>query len=423
VDEILAANAMTQRDAGRLGKGKKLVIPGATQLVDVLAAKAKSAELPKLKDGAYHYLGRGESLWSLAATYDVPLEKLMERNKLSDDDLPYLRIGRAIVIPGAKPSQIKNSKPVPDHFVHELVKGETVWDIAHQFRVSVAEIMASNGLTADEVTKIRDGKRLNIPGVEDDGRGHVQRRTSARELRAQVVARRLGLGTIEAAGKLLHGWVEPRWVHAADKLGKFPGTLRWPVQNGAFVRGYGSGEGGYHKAMDIMGKIGWNVRAAAPGIVGYSGDDVSGFGNMLMVVHPGGWVTLYAHNSVNFAAAGESVSRGDVLAEVGSTGRSQGPHVHFELIYSGNNCDPAPLFRPGVRHLNGTLEKLAYTSWNNADKRPKQVKCAQRQKHPTHTVMSENPELDATPEVEQAPSSVPVPAPIPVPIPTLGQKP
>jgi murein DD-endopeptidase MepM/ murein hydrolase activator NlpD len=145
--------------------------------------------------------------------------------------------------------------------------------------------------------------------------------------------------------------------------------------------------------MDISGHIGWNVRAAADGIVGYSGNKVSGFGNMVMVVHPGGWVTLYAHNSVNFVAAGQRVSRGSVLAEVGSTGRSQGPHVHFELIYNGQNCDPAPLFRPGVRHRSGKYSKLPYTSWRTPSQRPKQVQCAKRQKHPID-VMSENPNVD-----------------------------
>jgi murein DD-endopeptidase MepM/ murein hydrolase activator NlpD len=399
VDDVLAASGMTRADAKRLSKGKKLRIPGVTQVVDVQASKAQAAQLPKLKNAAYHYLQRGESLSSLSATYDVPIEALMERNKLSDDDLPFLRMGRPLIIPGVRPDQIKHGKPMRDHFVHEIAKGETVWDLAHTFRVSVSELMAANGLSAEEVTKIRDGTRLIIPGVEDDGRGHVKRRASAREHRANAAARRLGLGTIEAAGKLLYGHVDERWIHAADKLGRFPGTLRWPVHNGAFVRGYGSGQGGYHKAMDIMGKIGWNVRAAAPGIVGYSGDEVSGFGNLVMLIHPGGWVTLYAHNSVNFVAAGESVPRGAVLAEVGSTGRSQGPHVHFELIYGGNNCDPAPLFRPGVRHRDGQLEHLAQASWSRADRQPKQVRCAHRQKHPpAQSVMNENPEVDATPE-------------------------
>jgi murein DD-endopeptidase MepM/ murein hydrolase activator NlpD len=163
--------------------------------------------------------------------------------------------------------------------------------------------------------------------------------------------------------------------------------------------------------MDIAGRIGWNVRAAAPGIVGYAGDKVSGFGNMVMVVHPGGWVTLYAHNSVNFVVAGQHVERGEVLAEVGSTGRSQGPHVHFELIQRNNNCDPAPLFRPGVRKRVGKLMQYDYTSWRLPDKRPKQIRCAKRQKHPLgQAVINENPTLDVTPEAEQAPEIEVAPA-------------
>ena len=404
VEEILQANGKDQRDARMLSKGTELHIPGATRVIDVKANKAQAAEaeerLPPLKDGAYHRIQRGESLWSVARTYDVPIETLMARNHLSDEDVSGLRIGRAIIVPGIRPSQVKAAEPKPHTgFVHEVVKGETVWDLAHHYRVAVSEIMAANSLNADQVTNVRDGTRLFIPGVEDDGRGHVQRRSSARERRAAAVARRLGLGTLSAAGLLLHGSVTPRWSKAARGASRFRGTLLWPVRNGHFVRGYGSGQGGYHKAMDIAGKIGWNVRAAAAGIVGYAGDRVPGFGNMIMVIHPGDWITLYAHNSVNFVAAGERVERGAILAEVGSTGRSQGPHVHFELIFGGKNCDPAPLFRPGVRHRNGRLASLAYTSWRIPSKRPRVVACAPRQKHPlAQSVVNENPELDATPD-------------------------
>src|SRR5262245_31172452 len=92
VDAILQASGKTQRDVRRLSKGAQLRIPGARQAIDVLAAKQRAAELPKLTDGAYHRLQRGESLWTVARTYEVPIETLMERNKLSDDDLPNLRI-------------------------------------------------------------------------------------------------------------------------------------------------------------------------------------------------------------------------------------------------------------------------------------------------------------------------------------------
>jgi murein DD-endopeptidase MepM/ murein hydrolase activator NlpD len=173
------------------------------------------------------------------------------------------------------------------------------------------------------------------------------------------------------------------------------------VNKGWFTRGYGSGAGGYHKAMDIMSPMGTNVRAAANGIVGYSGDGVKGFGNMVMIVHAGGWVTLYAHNSINFAKAGQLVKKNDVIAEVGSTGRSMGPHVHFELIHKNQNCDPAPLFRPGVKRRNGSLARIKYATWQRPGQRPDEVRCAKRMRHPGGlSVMNENPEEEATPVPE-----------------------
>ncbi|MEZ4338287.1 MAG: M23 family metallopeptidase, partial [Sandaracinaceae bacterium] len=145
---------------------------------------------------------------------------------------------------------------------------------------------------------------------------------------------------------------------------------------------FGSGAGAYHLAVDIMGRIGWNVRAAASGIVAYSGDGVPGYGNMVLVVHPGGWVTMYAHNSANSVVAGETVPQGGILAEVGSTGISRGPHVHFELMHDGQNCDPAPLFRPGVRHRDGHLSPISRVEWTRPNDRPGPVTCYRRRRHP-----------------------------------------
>ena len=407
INEILAANDMRERDARRLRDGTLLRIPGEHREVTVETAQdraRKRAELPALKDGAYHHLQPGESLWTLSRTYDVPIEQLMQRNQLDDGALGQLRVGRAIIIPGAKAEQTVqkgNTKPARVGIHHELMPGETVWDLAHAFRVSVSEIMAANSLSASEVTLLRDGTRLFIPGIEEDTRPskrklaarerQVRRRLSARERRADRAAQRLGLGSRKVAGALLRGRVERRWIRAAGGP-RLEGTLRWPVTKGWFVRGFGSGEGGYHLAMDIMGKIGWNVRAAARGIVGYSGNGVRGYGNIVMVIHPGGWVTMYAHNSVNFVRAGEQVQRGSILAEVGSTGISRGPHVHFELMHAGRNCDPAPLLRPAVRHRNGNHAQLPRVSWKDPKRRPKQIRCAPRRRHPrSRWVINEDP--------------------------------
>ncbi len=390
VKDIMDANQLKPRDIRRVSKGAKLEIPGRTEVVEVETATdraAKQKELPPVEDGAYHFLRRGESVWTLARLYDVKAQAIIERNGFSDDDLHLLREGSPVIIPGIDKSKIKQSEPEKHSgFVHEVVRGENIWDIARAFQVSMSEIMAANGLSSDSAAMLKEGTQLLIPGVEEDrggGRRLIRKRKlSPRERRAALVAERLGLGTRKAAGELLRGRVEARWIRAAGGTGRLPGTLRWPVVKGWYVRGYGSGEGGYHLAVDIMGKIGWNVRAAARGIVAYSGDELRGYGKTVVVIHPGGWVTLYAHNSVNFVVAGEKVPRGAVLAELGATGIARGPHVHFEFIHDGKNCDPNLLFRPGVRHRNNKLSRLKYTRWRIPRKRPESIRCAPRRRHP-----------------------------------------
>lgn len=391
VSDIMDANEMRPRDVRRLRAGRTLIIPGAAEVARVETAADRAAareemleSLPEIDDGAYHFLAQGETIWDIARTYDKTPDDIMARNEFTDDDVRAFRPGRPIIIPGVSPSQIRRSEPTERQgIVHEVAPGETVWHLANAFQVSVSELMAANGLSAEQVTQLREGARLFIPGVTEDRSGRVRRRESETQRRSRPVAERIGLGTRRAASQLLGGRVKPAWLRAAGgRRGRLPGWLRWPVTNGRYVRGYGSGEGGYHLAVDIAGDIGWNVRAAAEGIVGYAGNEVRGYGNMVLLVHPGGWVTMYAHNSVNFVVAGQRVPRGGILAEVGSTGISRGPHVHFELIFDGRNCDPAHLFRPGIRHRGGRLTPIDRITWRDPDERPRQVTCAPRRRHP-----------------------------------------
>lgn len=217
--------------------------------------------------------------------------------------------------------------------------------------------------------------------------------------RAAALAERLGLGTKAAANALFRGRPEARWVSAAGgSREKLPGTLRWPVAKGWFVRGYGSGNGGYHLAVDIAGKEGANVRAASDGLVAYAGDGIRGYGNVVILVHSGGLVTLYAHNSELAVAAGQRVRRGDVIAEVGSTGISRGPHVHFEVMYGGELCDPLPLFRPGVRRRDGSRMTVPPAVWRWPSRRPAAVACASRRAYPDDAGPSGSRGPDAEPD-------------------------
>ena len=86
------------------------------------------------------------------------------------------------------------------------------------------------------------------------------------------------------------------------------------------------------------------VRAAADGLVGYSDNTLRGLGNAVVILHPGGWTTLYAHNARNTVQPGWRVKRGERIALVGATGIARGPHLHFEWRDNGRLGDPKRLF-------------------------------------------------------------------------------
>jgi murein DD-endopeptidase MepM/ murein hydrolase activator NlpD len=100
-----------------------------------------------------------------------------------------------------------------------------------------------------------------------------------------------------------------------------------------------SGEEAYHKGVDFAGVVGANVMAVAAGVVTWSGNR-TGYGNLVEINHGDGYVTRYAHNQRTLVQVGQTVKRGDSIALMGSSGRSTGPHVHFEVLRNGRQVDP-----------------------------------------------------------------------------------
>ncbi|HVN06207.1 MAG TPA: M23 family metallopeptidase [Bryobacteraceae bacterium] len=130
----------------------------------------------------------------------------------------------------------------------------------------------------------------------------------------------------------------------------------WPVE-GRLMGGYGertdpfSGEGAMHTGVDISAPTGTPVRAAADGIVKFVGWS-SGYGQLIVISHGGGYETYYAHLSRFGVVEGQEVRRGDQIGNVGSTGRVTAPHLHYEVRIGGNPVNPHPyLARAGVVQL------------------------------------------------------------------------
>lgn len=180
-----------------------------------------------------------------------------------------------------------------------------------------------------------------------DGPRRVPTPRGASMLRAQS----LGLGTRAAVSSLLRRPPRAAVLAAADWRPGEVNRLLWPVDGGNYVRGFGyvrhTRPDLRHDGVDISAPVGTTVRAAADGIVAYSDNGIRGFGNCVILVHPNGWVTLYAHNSRTTVQPGWRVRRGERIALVGSTGISRGPHVHFEMRRDGRVVDPLALFDGG----------------------------------------------------------------------------
>jgi murein DD-endopeptidase MepM/ murein hydrolase activator NlpD len=115
-----------------------------------------------------------------------------------------------------------------------------------------------------------------------------------------------------------------------------------------------SGERNFHSGIDISAAPGTPIRATADGVVSHSGwTNTSGY--VVVLEHGCGYSTLYAHNRSNVVKVGESVSRGDVIAYVGSTGKSTGPHVHYEIWKEGINVNPKPYVNGDMYTKNSSL--------------------------------------------------------------------
>ena len=131
----------------------------------------------------------------------------------------------------------------------------------------------------------------------------------------------------------------------------------WPVHGGWMSSSFGmrndpfTGHRSYHRGVDIASPMGSPIMAMGDGVVTYAGPK-TGYGNMVEVNHGQGYATRYAHASAVLVKVGDVVSRGQAVAKVGTTGRSTGPHLHFEVLRSGQQVDPMGyLERDPQRHL------------------------------------------------------------------------
>ncbi|MHB8158131.1 MAG: peptidoglycan DD-metalloendopeptidase family protein [Desulfocucumaceae bacterium] len=232
---------------------------------------------------------KGETLQGIANRFKVPINELAGLNNLNDPDL--IREGQVIFVPGISGS-------------YSVVPGDTLTCIANKFGVSVKYIAAANGIQADDLLVV--GRRLDIPGGQISRGGSVP----------VTASRCLPVGEME--------WPVVGWVSSP----------------------FGFRDGKPHEGIDIAADYGIPIRSVMPGKVIFAGPRGT-YGQTVILDHGEGLTTLYAHSSKILVSQGQWVDKGQLIALVGNTGRSRGPHLHIEVLLNGIPYDPLMCFVRG----------------------------------------------------------------------------
>lgn len=244
---------------------------------------------------------------------------------------PHWGPGRAIATkapsrPAAKPA----TKPAA--CTHTVRSGESISRIAVRHGISRAALINANRLLDPHA--LRSGQRLIVP----DCRAPAGRITTGETP-----------GTQPGADGVLVKRVGPRRILTSLVLTEpdFHGNglaLSWPAE-GPVISTFGRRARSWHAGIDIKAETGSEIRAAAPGTVLYSGW-IRAYGQVVKIQHENGFITLYAHNEKNLVEVGEDVETGQLIATVGRTGHTTGPHLHFEVRRDGKAYNPLHLLSP-----------------------------------------------------------------------------
>lgn len=237
-----------------------------------------------------HYVTEGEILSSIAERYGLDVNTILWENNLRATD-------------AIKPGQSLQILPI-NGVRHKVAKGETIFTIAKKYGLdeSQAQMIVDypfNEFLNDETFSLATGQFVMVPeGIKPEEKATPAPRRSG------YLAQTPSAGSVAATGSFV-----------------------WPA-SGRITQGYSF----YHKAIDIANQGGGSILAADSGtVVGAGWLDNYGYGNRVLIDHGNGFVTLYAHLSGIQVRPGQTVNRGDVIGQMGSTGRSTGVHLHFEI--------------------------------------------------------------------------------------------
>ena len=359
---VVAPKSYPAASAGVSGGGRGLASyapPAQPQLETTASVPPRSIAAAHVPNhGSTIIVGTSDTLEILARRYNVTPAAILAANGykgprvLSPGQqliIPHpAAIAAAPAAPATKPVAVASATPS----VHIVNPGDTLVGIARHNHISVAELAKANNLDAS--AKLRLGTRLNVPGTKTAAIAPAPAPAVVQPVAVTTApATKVAAATASPqSARLAQATPTPEDtaaaaapVKASEATGALP-TFRWPVR-GKVITTYGAKTNGKsNDGINLAVPEGTPVKAAEDGIVAYSGNELKGYGNLVLVRHSNGYVTAYAHASELLVKRGDTIKRGQIIAKSGQSGEVGSPQLHFEIRKGSTPVDP-------LQFLNG----------------------------------------------------------------------
>ncbi|MEA2975173.1 MAG: hypothetical protein QOF19_693 [Alphaproteobacteria bacterium] len=296
-------------------------------------------------------VAKGDTLDIISRRYGVPVAAIKQANAIVSP--AGIRAGQRLVIPRATPGTTapRTAAAAPAATkataatTHIVEPGESLSKIAHRYHVPLVDMAKANRI--QPYAQVKMGDRLIIPGRLA---APAQAAAAAKPEPVQALAQPKAppaapqkLAAVEPTqtARALTPVTQAPDVDSGTKTAdaSSPG-FRWPVR-GRIIAGFGPKTNGQQNdGINLAVPEGTPVKAAEDGVVAYAGNELKGYGNLVLVRHPNGYVTAYAHASEVLVKRGDTIKRGQVIARSGQTGTVTSPQLHFEIRKGSAPVDP-----------------------------------------------------------------------------------
>jgi len=338
----------------------------SSEVTGSIAAPASTVRGKAASSGQWSWDGgipvtvaQGETVESIAHRHGVPVGAVLAANHIASPNA--IQAGQRLVIPRYIPSLAAPAALPTTHAAepaapasasshaagavnsgaHVVAPGDTLTKIARQYGKSVADIAKANNIPPSG--KITVGNRIVIPGARV---GSAKPEAEQATAPTRPNGTRGPAGTTPAQSASMVTPVEPPTDLAPKAAADTTPGFRWPVR-GRIIAAFGpKPNGAQNDGIDVAVPENTPVKAAEDGEVAYAGNELKGYGNLVLVKHANGYVTAYAYAKELLVKRGDKVKRGDVIAKSGQSGNVDAPQLHFEVRKGSTPIDP-------MQFLNG----------------------------------------------------------------------